>query len=435
MSMSRDTVTTMASRAAVLVLTTLKSIILARYLLPEGRGQFAALLLIPQFMAILAPLGLQWSSVYYLRIKKHTQTAILQNGLGLAISGGMIAFVIALGLEFWLYDRLLEGISLSAILIATLLIPIGTLDRFFRGVFRGTDRIIAVNIMNASRPAIIMVGILAGVFLFQAGLPGLALAFLAGEIIVFLFAGRRIYREIAPRPRLEMPVVKPLLSYGSRIYVFTILLYVNYRLGLGLVRYYLDYREVGYFVTSITMAELLWSVPATLAFVLFPRIAGASKEKQDELTTAVSRITVAAVGTACLAAAALVHPAILILYGRDFLPATWPMIALLPGIFTMSVQQVLGADVSARGRPGRITIAAAAGVVVNILLNLWWIPIWGATGAALASSVAYTLITVIVLVSFLRLSGNRLSDTLVLKGKDIRDMRRRLRRLSELRRK
>jgi O-antigen/teichoic acid export membrane protein len=430
MSMSRDAMTTMASRVAVLVITTLKSIILARYLLPEGRGQFAALLLIPQFMAILAPLGSQWSSVYYLRVKSHTKAAILQNGLGIAVSGGTLAFIIALGLEFWLYDRLLQGLPLTAILIATLMIPIGTIDQFFRGVFRGTDRIPAVNLMNATRPALILIGVVAAILLFHAGMFGLAMAFSGGELIVVLVAGRWIYRDVAPRPRLQRATVQPLLSYGARVYAYTILLYVNYRIGLGLVRYYLDYQEVGYFVTSITMAELLWSVPATFAFVLFPRIAGADKARQNLLTTAVCRLTVAAVGIACLVAAALVHPAILILYGREFLPAAWPMIALLPGIFTMSVQQVLGADVSARGYPGRITVAAAAGVIVNIALNLWWIPIFGAVGAALASSVAYTLITVIVLASFLRLSKSSLGETLLIKANDIRDVWKRLRKLA-----
>ena len=33
-------------------------------------------------------------------------------------------------------------------------------------------------------------------------------------------------------------------------------------------------------------------------------------------------------------------------------------------------------------------------VLVNILLNLWFIPIWGEMGAAISSSIAYTLAAV-----------------------------------------
>jgi O-antigen/teichoic acid export membrane protein len=426
MSISRDTLTTLTSRVVVLAIATVQSIILARYLQPEGRGQLAALMLIPQTVAILAPLGIQWSSVYYLRLKERSTKELLQNGLGFALAAGFLGFAIAALLEYLLYDEMLQGLSLAAILAATFLVPVRTIDQLFRGIFRGSGRIPMVNLMNALRAALLVGMVVAAILLLRTDIPGLALVFLSAESVIIFVAARFIYRGIAPRPRFDSEFIKPLVSYGARIYAFSILLFFNYRIGLALVRYFLDYREVGYFVTSITMAELLWNVPAAFAFVLFPRVAGAGKDQQNQLTTAVCRITVAIVGGACIVAALLVHPAVLLLYGEEFLPAAWPMIALLPGIFTMSVQQVLGADVSGRGYPGRVTIAAGVGVVINIALNVLCIPMWGAVGAALASSVAYTVIAAMVLVSFLQLSNSSLSETVLLRSQDVRGIWARL---------
>jgi Na+-driven multidrug efflux pump len=39
-------------------------------------------------------------------------------------------------------------------------------------------------------------------------------------------------------------------------------------------------------------------------------------------------------------------------------------------------------------------------LVVNVLLNLWWIPLYGAFGAVLATNVSYTLGTIAYIVVY-----------------------------------
>ncbi|MCW2699966.1 MAG: hypothetical protein JWQ45_1501 [Blastococcus sp.] len=45
----------------------------------------------------------------------------------------------------------------------------------------------------------------------------------------------------------------------------------------------------------------------------------------------------------------------------------------------------------AASRTRMIALSAVLASVVNVLLNLWWIPVWGILGAALATAVAYSL--------------------------------------------
>jgi hypothetical protein len=58
-----------------------------------------------------------------------------------------------------------------------------------------------------------------------------------------------------------------------------------------------------------------------------------------------------------------------------------------------------------RGRPEIWVRASAVNVVINLAANLVLIPRFGVTGAALASSVSCWAVTVVVLVSFGRLTG------------------------------
>ena len=57
--------------------------------------------------------------------------------------------------------------------------------------------------------------------------------------------------------------------------------------------------------------------------------------------------------------------------------------------------------------------------MANVALNLVWIPQYGIVGAALASSVSYTLVAVMVMVAYLRITGSRLSEVLLLKREDL----------------
>ena len=69
------------------------------------------------------------------------------------------------------------------------------------------------------------------------------------------------------------------------------------------------------------------------------------------------------------------------------------VVSAVPYTAGLSATRVLLA--SARTRT--VAAAAVAASVLNVVLNLWWIPAWGILGAALATYVAYTLQHVIQL--------------------------------------
>jgi hypothetical protein len=71
-----------------------------------------------------------------------------------------------------------------------------------------------------------------------------------------------------------------------------------------------------------------------------------------------------------------------------------------------------------------LNVIVVAATIFNVGLNVVLIPRWGVAGAA-ASIAAYLLSSAVVLVAFLRISGNTLSNTLVLKLSDLRAFGRR----------
>src|SRR5207237_2560088 len=87
-------------------------------------------------------------------------------------------------------------------------------------------------------------------------------------------------------------------------------------------------------------------------------------------------------------------------YGAAFDGAVTPARIILVGLALEGVAGVTTAFLYGVGRPGLNSFAMAAGLVATVVLDLLLIPSFDATGAAIASAVAYMLST-LFLVAFL----------------------------------
>ncbi|MFY7940932.1 MAG: polysaccharide biosynthesis C-terminal domain-containing protein, partial [Burkholderiaceae bacterium] len=78
---------------------------------------------------------------------------------------------------------------------------------------------------------------------------------------------------------------------------------------------------------------------------------------------------------------------------------------LLPGTLAYSSASGISAYfTNQRGQPWLAGGIALTSMLLNLGLSWWWIPLWGAAGAAVATSVSYGVAIVLGLVLFLRLS-------------------------------
>jgi O-antigen/teichoic acid export membrane protein len=109
-----------------------------------------------------------------------------------------------------------------------------------------------------------------------------------------------------------------------------------------------------------------------------------------------------------------------LLYSDRFLPAVTPLMLLLPGIFTMSISKILTSDLTARGYPRAGMWAGLVAVVSNVVLNVFLIPRLAIDGAAISSSVSYSLYAVVIVVYFMRVTGVRFTAIVIPTAEDVR---------------
>lgn len=383
----RQSLGTFAGHGFVLGAGLLTSVLLNRALGPGLKGVFISCLLIPQTAVVLAELGLGTAGAYWLVRRKHQPGMVIWLLILASLLLGGLAAAVTWLLLSGLPAQTWGGIDRMVVLS---LIPPGLWLTFVPEIFLGLGWLAGYNWWRSGYQAFRLL-VLAGLLWLmsdklQAAIWGSVLlnwaAFLASLAIL-----RRYLRPVRVLPRGELP---GFLKFGSRVFAGEVLGFLHYRADILMIALWLDQFQVGLYATAAFLSELLWMIPRGVYAPVFARIAGAGMERNDIRQASI--ITLGVTGAAALATALLVGPAIGWLYGLPFAGAVWPFILLLPGTVLLSLPKFLEAPLIAElGAPQVLVWSKGAGLAANVGLNILLIPRYGISGAAVASSLSYSL--------------------------------------------
>lgn len=88
----------------------------------------------------------------------------------------------------------------------------------------------------------------------------------------------------------------------------------------------------------------------------------------------------------------------------------------------MSIESVLVQHFTGTGLPVAIPVFWLVTLAVNLGLNLALVPVFGARGAAVTSTLSYTLISVLVTVYFWVKTGHRPAEIFLLRSDELHDL-------------
>ena len=193
---------------------------------------------------------------------------------------------------------------------------------------------------------------------------------------------------------------------------------MNLRLDIFLVNFFLDTGAVAIYSIAVAISETLWYLPTSISTVLFPKTA-TDWETAKHFTPLIVRTTLF---LSILSAGAMVlfgKPVIRIAYGEQFATAFAPLVAILPGTVLFGIGKIISTYLAGLGKPQYGTWGSAISLILTILFDIWLIPIYGATGAALASTISYGVNTLVLVLLYIRHSGNPLASLLIIQKVDL----------------
>ena len=426
-SISKNSAITFSSQILIFAVGFITSIILARTLGPTGKGVYALIILIPAVMLKLGSLGIEAANVYFVGSKQYEPKAAVSNSLISSVLLGLFLVLLFLGISYLGAFKIYlnsNQINIFYLWLAVLTIPFSLFSGFLRSIFLGKEEIITFNKINIFQTIIQLVLIVIFLMILKQGVSGAVNAYILTVLFVFVFIIFLIKNVTEIKLFFNRKMFRDSIGYGIKAYFGNLAQFLNYRLDMFLVALFLTPTAVGYYSIAVGIAEKLWMLPGAIATVLFPRISSLQDKDANNLTPRVARHTFFIVLIISLILAVLAKPLVEILFGDAFLPSVIPLLILLPGIIALGGAKTLTADLAGRGKPQFGAYAAFVSLAVNIPLNLWLIPKWGISGAAFASTIAYIIATLVVIIAFVKISGKSWNVILLIKKQDFQDYKK-----------
>jgi len=396
------------------------SVILARFLGPEGKGLYSLAVLLPTLIVTFMSLGIGPATVYHVARKDFSPRVAFGNNLLFALVIGAVGVIAGVVLTVFFADKVFPGIPQNYLLFTLCLIPLKLLNAFFLYVHQGQQQFESHSLLVVLPSLFYLVFVVIGLILLRRGVFAAIIAVVASYLIVDL-VHLRLVRGI-PGGMCFTPdcaYIKAVLKYGWKAYLLTVVTFLNYRLDMLLVNGYLGAAAVGFYSVGVGLVEKLWLVPSALSMALFPRLsAERDEERGRELASFLARSTLWLTGIAASVLVLLCQPIIVLLYSEAYVPAVQAAQILLVGIVALAGARPLINYLAGRGRPMLNTYAGIVALVMNLGLNIGLIPKLGITGAAWASTVSYTVSYAFSIVAYCRISGSEWRDVVLLKRSD-----------------
>lgn len=151
-------------------------------------------------------------------------------------------------------------------------------------------------------------------------------------------------------------------------------------------------REVGIYSVAVRLAEVWYFFPAALVATVFPSVVEARGISEDLFYKRLQKLydSVSVLSYAIAISVTLVGPWVVrLLYGAEYADAGTVLVALIWTLHFTGLGMARSAFLTTMNWTRVHLLTVGAGAAINIGLNLWLIPRYGALGAAFASLVAY----------------------------------------------
>lgn len=400
------TVRTLLVNFLILGLNVGTGIITARALGPGGRGEQAAMVLWPQFLAYSLTLGLPTALLYNLKRHPDERSQLFSVALILGTVMGTFATLVGLTIiPLWLDQYSPEVVRFAQLIMP--LSPVLLLMLLFTFVLQAREEFRLYNVVRYLHPLMTLLVLLLLAVLGLLTPFNATLAYVLPPIPLFLWMSIRLWRLYRPVWRDLRAAYERTISYGLRSYAVELLGPTTSQLDRVLVVGLLDPALTGLYVVALSLSRVLNAFQTAVVAVLFPRATGRPLEEVVELSGRAARVST--VATALSAAGImLLGPWVLgLVYGREFLDAVPVFRLLLAEVALGGTTWVLAQAYMVLDRPGIVSTMQAVGATLSVVLMLFLIPRYGLEGAGMALLISTAARLVFVFASFPLVLGVR----------------------------
>ncbi|RMH63316.1 MAG: hypothetical protein D6677_07470 [Calditrichaeota bacterium] len=228
------------------------------------------------------------------------------------------------------------------------------------------------------------------------GIEGAALALLSGSVVYFLPMARlKPGRLVGP---ISFKWLKKLLNYGAPFLLTSLAMNALFQIDQLIIKFLKDFQSVAVYGMAYKLGSAIQYINTAFALVWFPHLFSV---KRDEARQLIPRTLFNYLRVVLPVAIGLTVGARYFL--PYFLPDTYRMaVSIIPwviwGYVAYSLSDFLGAGLFINLKSHRFSFAALTALLVNIVLNMLWIPVYGVISAAWSTFISMSLLSMLTFI-------------------------------------
>lgn len=388
---------TAAYNLSTTAISAVTGVLLARWLGPSGRGDYAAVTSYFGLALVFFELGLGSSVVYHVSKRRASQADYVRTAAGLLIPLAVAAAFGSVVLGLTVFGD--SSSRRAAFLVIPCSIALGFASAPASFALQSLN-MRSWNLTRLSQPAAFFL-LTVGVHLMTPLTVALIVNLMTISLVIQALLSWWLYlRASSQRGRFRRDEVRPMLRFGVLNMSSSAPNVVNGRVDQIVLAVMVSSAELGQYAVAVSLSVL--AAPLVMAFghVAFPSLARGDRIAETIRTATRGSILVSLVSLALiLVAGPFLVP---VIFGSGYQSVTRLLLVLAPGAAVVVVNQVLGDVLRGLGRPGAVALCEWLGVVLTVVGLVLLVPRLGVMGAALTSTITY-----MVVFTLLRLSVSK----------------------------
>ena len=391
-SFTKNIAITFSSRFFAAIFATLSTIIIARAFGPIGKGIFTMVAFFPSLALNLGHLGLGNANTYLIaQDKERTKKSFYNSFWGGLIIGWFFIIIFTLIYRFYPHEILGKGdIGTRYFLFSLMTIPFILWENFYQGIFVGRQEFKFFNLISLFSKILLFVGLLILALVLKPDMRYSVFYYLFLMVFPAIIYSIYFLIHYGFPFELDKQIFFRTINFGIRSYLACLLAFLVLRSDIYLVNVLRGLQEVGYYSLATGFADAILLLISSITLVLFPKISE-NQEQSLDVTLKVSRFSSLIVAFIIFLTLIFGKYAILLLFGPAFIKSILPLFILLPAIYFWGINSFLTQFFASRGYPWITVLLWLPGLIINVILNIIYIPIYGAIAAASTSLLAYFL--------------------------------------------
>jgi O-antigen/teichoic acid export membrane protein len=388
------------SKVVIILLSLGTSILTARVLGPTKNGIVSALLVYPSIFLSFGSLGIRQSTTYLLGQNKYSEVEIKTAITQVWAFTSIISVISCFLLMRYLSET---GDQTFLVILALIPIPFTLFITYNSGIFLGKNNIRKFNQINWIPPFVVLMCTAFFLLLLKWDIKGYMLALIGGPIAMFfiLLFKNKFIQSFSTKVNLKL--VKSLIGLGSIYALSLLVINLNYKFDIIMLGRMSTEYQTGIYAKGANLTEFLWQIPMLLSTIVFARSAtskdGAAFSKK---VAQLMRLSFLFISIGSLILWLFSELIIVGLFGEKFAESVQVFNYLLPGIVLLTVYKVMNMDLAGKGKPWIAMFAMIPSLIINIVLNSFLIPRYGASGAAFSSTISYSIGSILFLFVYSR---------------------------------